>query len=53
MTAPDGGIMGVRSLSDAKPIKTAGFELRDADLAVKSRYRDWRFVYYPESAKQK
>lgn len=53
VTAPDGGIMGVHSLSEMNPIKTAGLGLRDAGLADKSRYSEWRFVYYPESAKTK
>jgi type II secretory pathway pseudopilin PulG len=47
VTAPDGGIMGVHSLSEMKPIKTAGFGGQNADLADKSRYSEWRFVYYP------
>jgi type II secretory pathway pseudopilin PulG len=53
VTAPDGGIMGVHSLSEMKPIKTAGFGVHNADLADKSRYSEWRFVYYPEITKTK
>lgn len=52
ITAPDGGIMGVYSLSEASPVKRAGFMTHDAELNGKSRYRDWRFVYYPENLQQ-
>lgn len=45
--APEGGIMGVHSLADGRPIKTAGFALRDADLEGKTKYSEWRFVYRP------
>lgn len=53
VAAPDGGIMGVHSLSDMRPIKTAGFNPSDADLAGKKRYSEWRFVYYPQSPARK
>ena len=43
--AGDGGIGGVYSLSDQPPLKVAGFKLRDADLAGKSKYSDWKFVH--------
>lgn len=43
--APDGGIMGVHSLSDARPLKTAGFRPRDKDLENKEKYSDWKFIY--------
>ena len=44
----DGGIMGVHSLSEEQPLKTANF--RDADRAFegKTRYADWLFVYKPK-----
>lgn len=45
MQAPDGGIMGVYSLSDAQPIKRAGFAARDSILAAIGRYSDWHFSY--------
>ena len=47
--APEGGIMGVHSLSDAKPIKTSGFN--DADLSFEGteKYTDWVFAYLPLS----
>lgn len=53
VTAPDGGIMGVHSLSDAVPIKTGGFAPRDAEFAGKKHYSEWKFVYYPEQRLQK
>ncbi len=45
--AQGGGIMGVYSLSEAKPIKTGGFAARDRTLAETSRYSDWHFSYVP------
>jgi type II secretory pathway pseudopilin PulG len=53
VTAPDGGIMGVHSLSDATPIKSGGFAPRDTDFTGKSRYSEWWFVYYPENRLQR
>ena len=43
--APDGGIMGVHSLSQETPIKTANFDLADKDLEGKTKYSEWKFVY--------
>jgi len=43
--APDGGIMGVYSTSDDKPIKTGGFSVADAAFEGAEKYSDWRFVY--------
>jgi type II secretory pathway pseudopilin PulG len=45
--APDGGIMGVYSLSEAAPFKTAGFRARDAAFENAAKYSDWKFVYQP------
>ncbi|AGX88168.1 type II secretion system protein [Candidatus Symbiobacter mobilis] len=56
--APEGGIMGIYSLSERPPRKTAGFDPEDADIAITARmprsddappltYRDWHFVYRP------
>jgi type II secretory pathway pseudopilin PulG len=45
--APDGGIAGVHSLSDQKPLKTGNFRLRDAGFESASTYADWKFVYAP------
>ncbi len=44
---PDGGIMGVRSLSEDAPIKTGGFAPRDITLSEAGRYSDWTFSYVP------
>ncbi|HXM83091.1 MAG TPA: type II secretion system protein [Burkholderiales bacterium] len=44
---PDGGIGGVYSLSEDKPLKEAGFKLRDASLAGAQKYSDWKFAYTP------
>lgn len=43
--AADGGIMGVYSLSDAAPFKTANFPQRYAEFEGKSKYSDWKFAY--------
>jgi hypothetical protein len=45
--APEGGIMGVHSLSELPPIKTSGFGARDRTLADTGRYSDWHFSYVP------
>jgi type II secretory pathway pseudopilin PulG len=43
--APDGGIMGVYSLSEAPPIKAGGFSKRDESFSDAARYADWKFFY--------
>ena len=43
--APDGGIAGVYSLSEAAPLKVAGFAVRDASFEGKKRYADWQFAF--------
>ena len=45
--APEGGVMGVHSLSTGAAIKQAGFAAADAGLEGRSRYSDWAFVYRP------
>lgn len=45
--APGGGIMGVYSLSDDKPLKTGNFNENDQDFAGKTKYSEWRFIYRP------
>lgn len=45
--APDGGIMGVYSTSEAKPVKTGGFDLRNRAFEGAEKYSDWKFVYDP------
>jgi len=42
--APDGGIMGVYSLSDAMPVKVALFRTADRNFEGKERYSDWKFI---------
>jgi type II secretory pathway pseudopilin PulG len=45
--APGGGIMGVYSLSGARPLKSAGFATRDIAFTGAARHSDWHFVYNP------
>jgi type II secretory pathway pseudopilin PulG len=45
--APDGGIAGVHSLSEARALKRAGFRVRDAAFEGKSKYSEWQFVFAP------
>lgn len=45
--APDGGVMGVYSLSDSKPLKTANFRPRDAAFEGAAKYSDWNFLHAP------
>lgn len=54
--APQGGVMGVASSSENAPLKRVGFSVTDrvfeeptAQLKEKLRYRDWEFVYIPNS----
>lgn len=47
INAPQGGIMGVHSLSESKPIKNAGFRPLDADFERAAMYSDWKFVFVP------
>ena len=48
--APDGGIMGVYSQSEDKPIKTAGFAIVNRDFEGAAKYADWKFIYNPAAA---
>jgi type II secretory pathway pseudopilin PulG len=45
--APDGGILGVYSLSDDAPFKSANFRVRDAAFEGKSKYSEWKFAFAP------
>ena len=45
--APDGGIMGVHSVSEQAVLKIGNFRLRDAALEGARRYSDWKFYYAP------
>jgi hypothetical protein len=52
LPAPDGGIMGVHSRSEKRPIKTGNFAARDAAFAEgqggeAASYQDWKFVHLP------
>jgi type II secretory pathway pseudopilin PulG len=42
--APDGGILGVHSLSEEAPFKRAHFLRRDATFAGALKYSDWKFA---------
>ena len=50
--APDGGIAGVHSLSDQKPLKTGNFRVRDAGFESAATYADWKFIYSPTAPGQ-
>jgi type II secretory pathway pseudopilin PulG len=43
----DGGFAGVHSLSEAAPLKSAGFAVRDASFEGKMKYADWQFIFSP------
>ena len=43
--APDGGILGVHSLSREVPIKRSGFGAPYEEFSSATSYQDWRFVY--------
>lgn len=46
--APEGGIMGVHSLSDATTLKRANFDYADRTLEGAAKYADWVFAYSPQ-----
>jgi type II secretory pathway pseudopilin PulG len=48
--SPQGGIMGVYSLSEQAPQKRANFTGKDEKLSGAQRYADWKFVYSPPPA---
>jgi hypothetical protein len=43
--SPDGGVMGVFSLSDKEPLKQSGFDRINSEFEGKEKYSDWRFYY--------
>ena len=45
--APDGGIMGVHSLSADPPLKSANFAVRDREFTGAPAYSEWKFVFTP------
>ena len=48
--APDGGIMGVHSQSESRPLKSANFRDRDAAFEAAAKYSDWTFLATPAAA---
>jgi type II secretory pathway pseudopilin PulG len=50
--APLGGVMGVYSRSEEKPLKEAGFKPAQAEFQGAKKYSDWKFVYVPPAAQQ-
>ena len=48
---PDGSILGIYSLSEDAPLKTAGFSGLDASFADAINYREWKFAYLPADAR--
>ena len=44
---PEDRILGVYSLSEAAPLRRAGFPAKYEDFEGKEHYREWRFVYVP------
>jgi hypothetical protein len=45
--APEGGIMGVHSVSEAAPAKSGSFPAGYEAFEDAARYADWQFVYAP------
>lgn len=45
---PEGRIVGVHSLAEAQPLKTAQFGPDDSRFEGAARYADWVFMYRPE-----
>lgn len=43
--APEGGVLGVFSLSRAQPVKRAGFSEQNYTFSSKTRYDEWVFMY--------
>lgn len=49
VTAPGGGIAGVYSGSEERPLKSAGFAAADAAFEGAEHYADWKFVFAPRN----
>lgn len=47
VVAPDGGIMGVHSLSEAVPLKSANFDYANRAFEGINKYSGWTFTYSP------
>ncbi|MEO8627437.1 MAG: type II secretion system protein [Betaproteobacteria bacterium] len=48
---PDGGILGIHSISGEEPIKVAGFKGTYVSFAEATTYKDWIFSYLPFDAR--
>jgi type II secretory pathway pseudopilin PulG len=48
---PDGGILGIHSISEEAPIKVAGFKGTYVSFAEATTYKDWIFSYLPFDAR--
>ena len=53
VTGPEGGIVGVFSLSEAEPLKRAGFPMKYKEFEGTARYSEWRFMYVPAAPANK
>lgn len=49
IVAPEGGIMGVSSLSSRQPIKTTNFAYADRAFERAGSYANWTFTYVPQA----
>lgn len=49
LVSPEGGIMGVHSLSNGRPIKTAEFDYANRSFEGADSYSKWQFAYTPQS----
>lgn len=49
LRAPDGGILGVHSLSEGQPVKSGGFTYRDHLFEGATTYAGWRFAHYGDN----
>lgn len=52
VVAPEGGIMGVHSVSGERPIKTAEFDYANRTFEGAQHYSDWQFIYVSPSQVQ-
>jgi type II secretory pathway pseudopilin PulG len=50
--APEGGIMGIYSLSEQPPIKVGNFSPANDQFKDQTRYSDWKFVHAPQQRVQ-
>jgi type II secretory pathway pseudopilin PulG len=45
--APGGGVMGVYSRAEDKPVKSGNFSIRNQGFEEAASYADWKFVHSP------